>query len=76
MTIQEIKNLLDRGDYVKIARMVGYTDLSYGRTYVYMVLSGRRNAKKGIGKKIIEAALVVATRNTSNGHTNTIESKY
>lgn len=51
MTIDELKKLLDRGDYIKIARIAGYTDLKKGRMYVYSVLSGRRNARKGIEKK-------------------------
>lgn len=70
MTIDELKLLLDTGDYVKIARIVGYTDLKYGRTYVYRVLSGRISGKKGKGKEIIDAAHVVAQRNLANGKTH------
>lgn len=67
MTIEELKKLLDRGDYIKIARIAGYTDLKKGRMYVYSVLSGRRNSQKGIGKKILDAAHIIAARNAENG---------
>ena len=67
MNISEIKNLLDRGDYVKIARIAGYTDLTKGRKYVYNVMCGRIAGKRGIGKKILEAAIFIAQRNTENG---------
>jgi len=63
MNISEIKKLLDRGDYIKIARIVGYKDLNGGRKYVYRVLSGKITGNKGIAKKIVEAAQVVALRN-------------
>ncbi len=67
MTIEELKSLLDTGDYVKIARIVGYPDLTNGRKYVYRVLSGRITGKSGKAKEIIEAAHVVAERNRANG---------
>jgi len=67
MTNAELKLLLDRGDYVKIARLAGYTDLTYGRKYVYKVLSGRITGKKGKAKEIIDAAHVIAARNAANG---------
>jgi len=70
MTIDELKLLLDTGDYVKIARIVGYDNLTYGRTYVYRVLSGRITGTKGKAKAIIEAAHVVAKRNAANGKTH------
>lgn len=67
MTNTELKLLLDCGDYVKIARIAGYTDLTYGRKYVYKVLSGRISGKKGRAKDIIDAAHEVAERNAKNG---------
>jgi hypothetical protein len=67
MTNTELKKLLDRGDYVKIARMVGYEDINYGRVYVCKVLSGRITGTKGKAKEIIEAALVVAEQNARGG---------
>ncbi|OFX62670.1 MAG: hypothetical protein A2066_18725 [Bacteroidetes bacterium GWB2_41_8] len=67
MTNDELKKLLDSGDYVKIARLAGYTDLTYGRKYVYRVLSGRITGKKGKAKEIIDAAHVIAERNAKNG---------
>jgi len=67
MTNEEIKLLLDTGDYVKIARIVGYTNLKHGRKYVYTVLSGRITGKTGKAKKIIDAAHVIAARNAANG---------
>ena len=67
MTIEEIKKLLDRGDYIKIARIVGYVNLTEGRKYVYKVLSGKIKGSRGIGKRIIEAAEFIAQRNTVNG---------
>ena len=69
MTIEEAKKLLDRGDYVKIARIAGYTDLTEGRKYVYKVLSGRIKGTRGKGKEIIDAAIVIAQRNAENGKT-------
>jgi hypothetical protein len=63
MTITEIKNLLDTGDYVKIARHAGYSDLRAGSQYVYMILSGRRNATKGKAKKILNIAEATAINN-------------
>jgi hypothetical protein len=70
MTNKELKLLLDTGDYVKIARIVGYTDLTYGRQYVYKVLSGRITGKRGKAKDIIDAAHIIAARNTGNGKSN------
>ncbi len=72
MTNDELKRLLDRGDYVKIARLAGYaeSDLTDGRKYVYKVMSGRITGNSGIGKKIIEAAHVIAARNAANGKTH------
>lgn len=67
MTNQELKNLLDRGDYVKIARIAGYTNLTEGRKYVYQVLSGRISGKRGKARKIIDAAHIIAARNADNG---------
>ncbi len=67
MTNDELKKFLDRGDYVKIARIAGYTDLTEGRKYVYRVLSGRISGKKGKAKEIIDAAHVIAERNAANG---------
>jgi hypothetical protein len=67
MTNDELKLLLDTGDYVKIARIAGYSDLTYGRTYVYKVLSGRISGKKGKAKDIIDAAHIIAARNAGNG---------
>jgi len=67
MVLEELKKMLDRGDYVKIARMVGYTDLKAGRTYVYDVMRGRIQGKRGIGKKILEAAHTVANLNAETG---------
>jgi hypothetical protein len=69
MTNHELKLLLDTGDYVKIARIAGYTDLTYGRQYVYKVLSGRITGTRGKAKAIIEAAHVIAARNAGNGKT-------
>jgi hypothetical protein len=73
MVLEEIKKMLDRGDYVKIARMAGYTDLKAGRTYVYDVMSGRIQGKRGIGKKILEAAHTVANLNAETGKSAIIE---
>ena len=70
MVLEEIKKMLDRGDYVKIARIAGYTDLKKGRKYVYDVMSERIQGKRGIGKKIIEAAHIVATLNAETGKSN------
>lgn len=67
MTNEELKKLLDKGDYVKIARLAGYKNLTDGRRYVYKVLSGRISGNKGIAKKIIEAAHEIAARNAANG---------
>jgi len=67
MTIEELKKMFDRGDYVKIARMVGYTDLKQGRKYVYDVMCGRIQAKRGIGKNILEAAHTIADINAKTG---------
>jgi hypothetical protein len=63
MTVAEIKKLLDHGDYLKIARLAGYTNLKSGRRYAYEVLNGRRNANKGAGKRIFEAAQHIAEQN-------------
>ncbi len=73
MTTEELKKMLDRGDYVKIARIAGYLDLKKGRKYVYDVMSGRISGKKGIGKKIIDAAHKIAQRNSENGKASTNE---
>jgi len=73
MTIDELKLLLDTGDYVKIARIVGYSNLKYGRTYVYRVLSGRITGTKGKAKEIIDAAHVIAARNAANGKSTKIQ---
>lgn len=70
MTNNELKKLLDRGDYIKIARLVGYSNLEYGRKYVYRVLSGGVSGKKGKAKEIIEAAHEIAERNAANGKTS------
>lgn len=70
MTKDELKKLLDNGDYIKIARLVGYTDLTYGRKYVYRVLSGAISGNKGKGKLIMDAAHVIAQRNAQNGKTS------
>lgn len=67
MTNNELKKLLDRGDYIKIARLVGYSNLEQGRKYVYRVLSGRISGKRGKAKKIIDAAHEIASRNKANG---------
>jgi hypothetical protein len=67
MTNEELKKLLDNGDYVKIARMAGYTNLTDGRRYVYKVLSGRITGTKGKAKDIIDAAHIIAARNAGNG---------
>ena len=67
MENNELKKMLDSGDYVKIARIAGYTNLTDGRKYVYRVLSGRISGKRGIGKKIIDAAHEIAERNAKNG---------
>lgn len=69
MTNDELKNLLDRGDYVKIARLAGYKNLTYGRRYVYKVLSGAITGTKGKAKEIIDAAHTIAQRNAANGKT-------
>jgi len=69
MTNDELKKLLDKGDYVKIARIAGYKDLTYGRRYVYKVLSGAITGTKGKAKEIIEAAHTIAERNAANGKT-------
>ena len=69
MTNEELKKLLDKGDYVKIARLCGYKDLTYGRKYVYRVLSGKLTGTKGKSKEIIDAAHVIAERNAQNGKT-------
>jgi len=68
MTNEELKKMLDTGDYVKIARIVGYKDLTNGRKYVYRVLSGRITGKTGKAKEIIDAAHEIASRNSKNGH--------
>jgi hypothetical protein len=70
MTNEELKKILDTGDYVKIARIVGYSDLTYGRRYVYRVISGRITGTKGKAKDIIDAAHIIAARNTGNGKSN------
>lgn len=70
MRTDELKLLLDKGDYIKIARIVGYTNLTDGRRYVYRVMSGRITGKSGKAKLIIEAARVIATRNKANGKTD------
>lgn len=62
MTIEELKLKFDRGDYVKIARMACCT-----RKYVYEVMCGRIQGKRGIGKKIIEAAHSIANMNDKTG---------
>lgn len=67
MTLEDAKKLLDRGDYVKIARMAGYSDLTEGRKYVYKVLSRRIKGTRGKSKDIIEATLIIAQRNADNG---------
>ena len=67
MVLEELKKMLDHGDYVKIARMVGYTNLKKGRIYVYQVMKGRIQGKRGIGKKILEAAHTVANLNAETG---------
>jgi hypothetical protein len=69
MIIDELRKLLDRGDYVKIARMVGYTDLTNGRRYVYKVISGRISGEKGKAKDIIDAANIIARSNLASGKT-------
>jgi len=73
MTTDELKLLLDNGDYIKIARIVGYTDLTNGRKYVYRVLSGRITGTKGKAKVIIEVAHTLAERNRANGKTDVNE---
>ena len=70
MTNDELKKLLDRGDYVKIARIAGYTNLTDGRKYVYKVLSGAITGTKGKAKEIIAAAHTIAERNAANGKTS------
>jgi hypothetical protein len=70
MTIGEIKKLLDRGDYIKIARIAGYKNVRAGSHYVYDVMNGRRNSNKGKGKKILEAAELIASQNFVAGKTN------
>lgn len=70
MTNDELKKLLDKGDYVKIARLCGYKDLTYGRKYVYRVLSGKITGTKGKAKEIIDAAHTIAQRNADNGKTH------
>jgi hypothetical protein len=67
MSIEEIKKMLDHGDYIKIARMVGYENLTDGRKYVYRVMCGKIKGNRGLGKRIIEAAEFIAQRNTANG---------
>lgn len=69
MTLDELKRVLDHGDYVKIARLAGYEDLEKGRKYVYKVLAGRIKGFSGISKKILEAAEIIAKRNIENGKT-------
>lgn len=67
MTNVELKQLLDRGDYMKIARIVGYKNLTYGCSYVWRVLDGRITGTRGKAKEIIDAAHVVAQRNAEDG---------
>jgi hypothetical protein len=67
MTIQEIKKLLDSGDYKKIARLVGYTDERWGSQYVSEVLNGKVTGTRGKAKAILEAAESIALRNQKEG---------
>lgn len=66
MTNEELKSKLDHGDYVKIARMVGYTDITDGRKYVSRVLAGKISGTKGLAKQIVDAAHTIATQNESS----------
>jgi hypothetical protein len=63
MTCEEIKRELDIGDYVKIRRLVAAKGKSATRQYVYLVLTQKRNANKGAGKLIKEAAESIALQN-------------
>lgn len=67
MTIEEIKKSLDKGDYIKIARQVGYEDLTEGRKYVARVMAKKKiKGTRGLGKAIIEAAEKLAIQNIND----------
>jgi len=69
MTLEDTKKFLDKGDYVKIARMAELSPGTRGRQYVYEVINGRRKAIRGKAKKVIECAIVMAKQNIKNGKT-------
>jgi hypothetical protein len=71
MTIDEIKKLLDNGDYVKIARLAGLEPGKNSRQYVYKILSGKYKYKsvRGKAKLVVECAEIIAKRNLDNGKT-------
>jgi hypothetical protein len=63
MTCEEIKNELDIGDYIKIGRLVAAKGKKTTRQYVYLILTEKRNANRGTGKLIKEAAEAIAIEN-------------
>jgi hypothetical protein len=69
MTIAEVKKYLDKGDYVKIARMSGLKPGRNSRQYVYEVLKGNYKALRGKAKRIIENAEIIANQNKETGKT-------
>lgn len=75
MELSEIKRFLDRGDYVKIARLVGYENLTTGRKTVYRVLTGNYPQDSFLARDIIKNAEKVATQNQENGKKPNSEAK-
>ena len=67
MELSEIKKYLDRGDYVKIARLAGYENLTTGRKTVYRILSGRYPSDGPFQKMILQKAEEVADHNRNSG---------
>lgn len=67
MKLDDVKNLLDRGDYVKIARIASTENRKTNRQYVYKVMSGKIKAKRGLGKRIFEVAKHIARVNADGG---------
>lgn len=67
MTNEDIKRFLDRGDYIKIARLAGYENTKNGRIYVYSVLSGRSSKTSIMAKNVLKYAKEIAIENQSQG---------
>lgn len=62
-----IKSFLNHGDYVKIAKTVGYTNPQAGRVYVGHVINGNVPANRGLALDILKAAKVLAKFNQAGG---------